>query len=109
MESLVADPNAPVDTVQVLSEEESAGDDESIERELQMNISEMTSLDMSEVTGASKASSKITKMLSFGKRLSKINKKSSDALPGKISTTQSVRSNKGRVKMNPKRIAPTFF
>lgn len=115
------DANRPVSTVSVpgaVSEEEiTDGDEDSIERELQMAISDMTSLDMSETTTTSKASSKITRMLSFGKRLNKITKKANKAtaalsttktLPPKFSTSGSVRSNSGRVKRNPKKVAPTM-
>ena len=117
-EPIEVDPNAPVLSVEVPGDDE-VDEDESIERELQMAISEMTSLDMSETTDMSKTSSKITRMLSFGKRLNKITKRASKAaaaldtnktLPPKMldSSEKSTKSNKGRVITKPRKVAPTM-
>lgn len=120
-EPVEPDANRPVSTVSVpgaLSDDDlTSGDEDTIERELQMAISEMTSLDMSETTTTSKASSKITRMLSFGKKLNKVTKKANKTtaalsttktLPPKYSSSRSVKSNSGRVLSNPKRVAPTM-
>ena len=120
-EQVESDANRPVSTVSIpgtLSDDDlTSGDEDTIERELQMAISEMTSLDMSETTNTSKASSKITRMLSFGKKLNKITKKAnkataalstSNTLPPKYSSSRSIKSNSGRVLSNPKRVAPTM-
>jgi len=105
--------DAPIVDVQVPSNDKPTLDDDSIERELRSAISDMTSLDMADDMSASSRSSKITKMLSFGKKLKISTKKASSAnkaLPTKgPGAAGSVRShNKGRVIARPRKISPTM-